>query len=87
MRQDYMIYSQEKSWSIEMEPEMAGIMELVDKDDKTTIISLPYTCKKVGENKIMKWRRKILKKKDPVKYMEMRNTLYEMKKKKKPLDG
>ena len=33
---------------------MAGIMELVDKDDKTTIISLPYTFKKVEENNIMK---------------------------------
>ena len=82
MKQDYMVYCQEKSWSTKMEPEMAGIMELVDKDDKTTIISLPYTFKKVEENNIMKWKRKILKKRPSEIYGDEKYIIWNEKKKK-----
>lgn len=41
-----------------MEPEMAGMMELVDKDVETTIMSLLYMFKKIEDNKaMMKWQR------------------------------
>lgn len=52
-----MVHRQEKSWSIEMEPEMAGMMELVDKAVETTIMSLLYMFKKIEDNKgMMKWQ-------------------------------
>lgn len=72
-------YQEEKNQSIEAEPEMTEMMELLGMDVKTVHVNMPHMFKKVEENRSMMRRQLEDIEISQMEHPEMKNIVPEMK--------